>query len=518
MSGATNCPETPRQKMIGMMYLVLTAMLALNVSADVLNGFTIVDTSMQHAIESADLRNAKLYNDMQYLYEQNPAKVGEWLEKSNMVKAKSDSLFNLLQDFRKGVFKLADGDKADPEFKELQEKSNTDIGAQYAGLNQPGINRGKELQKAIEDYREFIIEMFDHDSMRTIAYNQIFYTGVSKNSHGENVDWLNANFESMPAAAVITLLSKYQNDVRAAESQLIQYFKIQQDAGDFRVNKIEARLIPNSKSIIQGGKFHAEIALMAVDTTKTPVYYVNGKQLENEIIDISCPNTGSFPIKGSLEITDHLGNKKTYSFEDEYSVSAPTATIANTDMNAIYRGYENKLEISVPGVPSDKIKVQAEGASIEKKGNLYICKPGADSKATKVAINVSAEIDGKLQAMGRSEFRVLTLPSPTAFLLVNGEPWQPGKKVLKRREIYEAPLIAQYEDGLLKADFRITGFTMVINNKGSMRSETSTSNKFTQGQKDMINNAKSGATLYLQEIKYEGAKSGKLTFPPITLP
>lgn len=518
MSGATNCPETPRQKMIGMMYLVLTAMLALNVSADVLNGFTMVDASMQHAISSADLRNKKLYDDMQYLYQQNPAKVGEWLEKSNRVKTKSDSLVNLLQDFRVGIFKLADGDKVDPNYEELVNKSNTDIGVQYAELNIPNGKRGKELKQAIDDYRDFVIEMFDHDSVRTIAYNQIFYTGKQKNSHGESVDWLNANFESMPAAAVVALLSKYQNDVRTTESQLIQYFKIRQDAGDFRVNKIEARIIPNSKSIIQGGKFQAEIALMAVDTTKTPVYYLNGRQLESSSISIPCPSTGVFPISGYLEIVDNNGDIKSYPFKDEYSVSEPTATIANTDMNAIYRGYENKLAISVPGIPSDKLKISCDGANIQKQGSIYVCKPSPESKHNKITIGVSAEVDGKTQLIASSEFRVLTLPSPTAFLYIDGEPWLPGKKNVKKREIYEAPLIAQYEDGLLKADFQITGFTIVVNNKGSLRTADSKNNKFTQDQKDLIANAKSGSTLYIQDIKYTGAKSGKLAFPPIKLP
>jgi len=86
MSVAKNCPETPRQKMIGMMYLVLTAMLALNVSSEILNGFTMVDNSLHSTIESSDIRNSFLYEDFNYLYKENPAKVGEWLEKAKQIK------------------------------------------------------------------------------------------------------------------------------------------------------------------------------------------------------------------------------------------------------------------------------------------------------------------------------------------------------------------------------------------------------------------------------------------------
>ena len=93
MSGAKNCPETPRQKMIGMMYLVLTAMLALNVSSEILNGFTMVDNSLHSTIESSDMRNDDLYKDFEYIYKENPEKVGEWLNKANQIKKQSDELF-----------------------------------------------------------------------------------------------------------------------------------------------------------------------------------------------------------------------------------------------------------------------------------------------------------------------------------------------------------------------------------------------------------------------------------------
>ena len=93
----------------------------------------------------------------------------------------------------------------------------------------------------LEDYRYFVEQMFDGDSMRIDTYEKRFFTGESFNSHGtEKVAWLNAQFESMPIIAVTTQLSKYEADILTTEQELIQYFKAQTDAGDFRVNKIEA--------------------------------------------------------------------------------------------------------------------------------------------------------------------------------------------------------------------------------------------------------------------------------------
>ena len=112
MGGAKNCPETPRQKMIGMMYLVLTAMLALNVSTDILNGFTLVDKSLHSSIAASDTRNAKLYNDFKAANADNPEKTQEWFDKAIEVQKRADSLFNYIQDFKEHIAILADGNTA----------------------------------------------------------------------------------------------------------------------------------------------------------------------------------------------------------------------------------------------------------------------------------------------------------------------------------------------------------------------------------------------------------------------
>ena len=515
MGGAKNCPETPRQKMIGMMYLVLTAMLALNVSADILNGFSMVDNSLLNSIRNANIRNEGLHDDMQYLYEQNPQKVGEGLEKSKRVKEESDKMFNLLQEFKTGIIRLADGKEADTAGIIIVKKDNLDVAGQYAELSTTGA-RGQQLKDAIKNYRIFVEEMFDNDSNKVQIYESMFNTDPSENSHGEVVDWVNATFESMPAVAVITMLSKYQSDVRATEAELINYFKSKTDAGDFRVNKITAKLIPVSKHVIQGGRYHAEIALMAVDTTKVPEYYLNGNKLDTCIVDFACGSIGTFPIKGQLELTDQYGEKQVFPFEDEYSVGAPSATIANVDMNVVYRGYKNKMEISVPGISSDKLRVSAQGGTIVKEGQYYICTPSA---ASEIVLTVSAEVEGRVQSMGSSKFRVKTLPNPTAFLSINGESWLPGKSKVTRNQIVEGTMIAEYEDGMLNANFKVTGFILSISDgKGGFNSSPSNGNKFTDDQQRRLRNLKPGTKVLIENVKFTGPKSGTLAFPPITLP
>jgi gliding motility-associated protein GldM len=518
MSGAKNCPETPRQKMIGMMYLVLTAMLALNVSADILNGFDMVNDSLNTAIENSKTRNHNLYGDMQALYDLNPTKVGEWLEKANKVKEESDKMFDLLQEFKVGIIALADGKNADPEGNVILKRDDTNVSGEYAEVGTTK-KRGNELKSAIDNYRIFVEEMFGNDSLRSQIYDAMYNTDpIKKNADEPAVEWVDNTFAHMPAVAVITMLSKYQTDVRNTEAELLQYFIQQQDAGDFRVNKIQARLIPDSKNVMQGGRYHAEIALMAVDTTKVPTYYIGENQLDSCIIDIPCNQIGTFPIKGRLEMIDQYGATQTYEFEDHYMVSAPAATVANIDMNVVYKGYDNKMEISVPGIADSQLRVSASGASISKSGNQYICKPTADREIT---ISVSADVDGKIQSIGQKKFRVRPVPSPTAFLrLENNELYNPdleGVK-LRRRDLYSATVVAEYADGMLNANFTVKQFTLYIQQGAGWDNLTVKGNKLTDKEVDRLKKLKAGQKFYFGDIQYTGPKSGKLSMGMIDMP
>jgi gliding motility-associated protein GldM len=518
MSGAKNCPETPRQKMIGMMYLVLTAMLALNVSADILNGFDMVNSSLKNSIVNSSARNQGLYNDMQALYDLNPTKVGEWLEKANKVKEESDKMYNTLQEFKIGIIALADGKKADPEGNVILKRDDTNVSGEYAEVGTTK-ERGNQLKVAIDNYREFVESMFGNDSLHTKIYDAMFNTDpVKKKVDEPAISWIENTFANMPAVAVITMLSKYQSDVRNTEAELIQYFIQQQDAGDFRVNKIQARLIPDSKNVMQGGKYRAEIALMAVDTTKVPTYYIGDRQLESAIVEIPCGQIGTFPISGRLEMIDQYGAVQSYEFEDQYMVSAPVATVANVDMNVVYKGYDNRMEISVPGVAASQLRVSATGASMTKSGNQYICKPTADREIT---ISVSAEIDGKVQTVGQKKYRVRPVPSPTAFLrLSNNELYNPdleGVK-LKRRDLYSSTVVAEYADGMLNANFTVKQFTLYIQQGAGWDNLTVKGNKLTDKEIDRLKKLKAGQKFYFGDIQYTGPKNGKLSMGMIDMP
>ena len=228
MGGAKNCPETPRQKMIGMMYLVLTAMLALNVSTDILNGFTLVDNSLHSSISASDTRNGKLYKDFQKANIENPEKTQEWYDKAIEVQKRADSLYNYVQNFKEQIAILADGQKRVNELKaqgldptmHIEGNSNLDVTAQYAIVQ----GNGAILKETVAYYRDYAAGLAEQDAELRNSIKQSLATERGYNNHEkDSCDWEIAIFEGMPVGASITILTKMQNDIRATEGQLIQY-------------------------------------------------------------------------------------------------------------------------------------------------------------------------------------------------------------------------------------------------------------------------------------------------------
>ena len=184
--------------MIGMMYLVLTAMLALNVSSEVLQGFSLVDKSLQSSIQSANVRMDALLGDFQSLYDLNPTKVKEWLDKAHVVEQQSDSLFDYIQNFKYQMIRLADGKDADPKALEIEAKDNLDVAGQYALVE----GNGKVLKRKLEEYRQLLVDLSAGDTLKQSMYEMTFNVENPKDK-----TWEQAMFEMMPlsAAAIMVL-------------------------------------------------------------------------------------------------------------------------------------------------------------------------------------------------------------------------------------------------------------------------------------------------------------------------
>lgn len=459
MSGAKNCPETPRQKMIGMMYLVLTAMLALNVSSSILEGFVMVDNSLHTSIESLNIRNKAQYADFQSLNDKNPKKVKEWLDKALIAKQQSDDIFNYIQKFKVDIIRLVDEENANDSawVKQIKAKDNSDKSAKYAILD----GNGKILRTKINAYREFLVKNSEGNIDKIKNYNSVFATNKLKQSDGTTKPWEDTVFEGVPLAAVVTILTKYQTDIRESEAELVQFLKAQTDASDFRVNKVEALVIPDSRYVIKGDRYKARIVLSAVDSTQTPTYYVNGSAISRGAYEVGCAAVGLKTYSGQITLPGNDGIVRKYPFKSDYMVGEPTATMSNEDLNVVYKGIDNKFSVSVPGVAAANISVRVDGgsASLIAPGR-FIIRPSRDGE---IRINVFAKIDKKELAMGGSNYRVKYLPDPKAFIQPNDAGAKPIRGgFMSPSGLKSSSLIASYgNDELVKANFTVTSFTLI---------------------------------------------------------
>ena len=491
--------------MINLMYVVLMAMLALNVSSDVLNGFSLVDKSLQTTTNNATQVNQGIYDDFEEQMKANPKKVKEWYDKAQQVRKMSDSLFNFAEELKELIVKRSDGEDGDVH----DIKNREDLEAATSVMLAPGTGRGTALFKGINSYRDQIIKMVTDSAQRRIIANNL-NTEVPKNVRSLGKNWQEYMFESMPTAAAVTLLTKLQSDVRYAEGEVLHGLAANIGVKDIRVNELNAYVIPNAQTIVQGGRFSAQILMAAVDTTNRPTIYIGGHKIESDrgIYETVCNKTGDFTLVGYIEMMNAQGELVRRDFEQKYSVVAPSATVSADLMNVLYAGYDNPMSVSVPGVPANKLQVSMTGGGLTPKGDgKFIARPtavGGDA-----VITVAAHTEGRLQEMGKFSFRVRKLPDPTAFIAYadgqGGENHFKGGKLAKQVLMNVNALGAAVDDGLLNIPFHVQGFeTVFYDNMGNAIPEVSNSAEFTARQKNMFRSLARGKRFFITRIRAIG--------------
>ena len=320
----------------------------------------------------------------------------------------------------------------------------------------------------------------------------------------------------MPVCASITVLTKIQNDIRTYEGKVVQVLYSNTDASDVRVNKMGAYIIPRSEYVIRGSKYQAQIILAGIDSTKAPEYFIEGQKInENGLYEVVASGIGEKRYKGQIAY-QHLGETVYLPFEGRYTVGEPTATISNTDLNIMYRGYNNPFSISVPGVPAEKVQVRCPGAAITKQGGNWIIKPSANS-ADKLTIEVLAEVDGRTAVMGSHVYRVKNLPKPNAYFEINGQVTEETKIARKALINPANKIVASYgADGLIQAKFTITGFQVKLPTGASFNIK---GDKLDAKSIDAIGKLKQGNQVNIMYIKATGpdGKEVQLRGLPIEL-
>jgi gliding motility-associated protein GldM len=528
-----------RQKMINMMYLVLTALLALNVAKEVLNAFVIINMGLLQQKESIEHKNEAILTEFsnQRIIDSANTRLQFLDSQAIYINRLSGDLISDIEKMK--VEMVVKVDKVN-ETKALDlvknpmkvdRKDDYDGPTRFFGTNNPpgATGRAHDLKIKINEFRKNCITVVDkvlEDPMYNTSRVQIkaeisselniLLTNDPKDNK-EYPTWEMQYFYHLPLSAALTELTKWQNFVEGAESDMLNFLWKEISRNVYKFDKIKVAVIPKSNFVTSGSNFEADVFLAAYSTNggslptitygstvdtgtmKVPGGIVLSKdKFVDGVGKVSFPVSGSGEktFAGTLQMTDPSGNIKTLPFSTVYNVAPPSATISPSELNVVYYGTNNPFSISVPGVASNNIIVSASGATVTGSNGKYVINPV--NTTGKITVSVSARMqDGTTQRMGTQEFRIKRVPDPE--ILIAGK--KSGSTINKDRLLL-SPIIPDM------SGFLFPVYANVLSVKGSVKDASGnyvpinfTGNQFDAETKRKIKAAPDGSKLYLEEIR-----------------
>lgn len=531
--------ETPRQAMIGMMYLFYTALLALNVSAEILTAFSLVDGSLRKTNTITEGVIADTQNEFVKAMVNDSAGVAPYKALADQVITEADKAYNEIQHWKEQLVFTLEGVSSEEELRAkhdndkesyigdlVSKKDDNNVGGQIF------ITEGHstDIKKSRESYRDFLISIVNKDTVSTEqaiesrkslinSLEQMLSTEETKslNDEGEMLPWEVANFEHLPAAGVLSLMTKMQSDVRNTESSMLTYLLSQIGKADMKFNAIKAVVNSPKSYVLVGEPYKAEIFIAAYDSTQNPDILVGGSPVKvvngvgQYTGNTSAPGPKSFG--GVIKLKNKsTGEIKDYPFKGEYEVGQSSLSVSPTKMNVLYIGVPNPIDVTASGYDPSKLHVSISQGSIPSAG-----KPGqyhANVKQQGTAnITVTATVDGQTKNLGTRQFRVMRVPNPTA--TVNGQSsGLIGKAILAAQQGVKADMGSDF---VFDMKFNVTSFKVSTTIKGFVQDAVSNGPAFSAQQKQIINSANVGSKIYIEEIKARGPDGSIRDLSPICL-
>ncbi|MCL2434933.1 MAG: gliding motility protein GldM [Lentimicrobiaceae bacterium] len=517
--GASNCPETPRQRLIGMLYLVLTAMLALNVSKDILNAFAIVDETLGRSnlitVSKNNQDYAELLRQKAILGEE---KVAREFEKAMKLKEISNEMIGFIEDLRVRYIEFVEDasathpDGTPKSVAQLRFKDNISKSTFFM------MNQGNaiELRNRLAEYRAQLLSLVnenDREAMsQTIGLN---VDGTFTNTSGATESWEVHYFEGVIFAAGVTLLNKTIGEVRHAESSVLKYILASISRDDFKVSNFRGKAIPASQLVFLGEPFEADVIVAAYDDQQPiEVWWrmgtgemtsPQGNMIKGDAgiarLKIPTNQVGDFSFTGLVKMTGPDGMPRTFPFHNNFTVMAPSATVAADKMNVLYAGIDNPVSVNA-SVPAERVSISLTGGGNSTKtgpGTYNITVP-ENLVGRTITINILADINGKQQSMGSNLFRVKRVPDPVAVL---GGNIKSGGKVAKGELLANPFILADMgTDFVYDLRWTVNSYQVTFIIRGIEEAPLqSTSRHFTDAIKAKINSSPSGTSIYFTDIK-----------------
>jgi gliding motility-associated protein GldM len=503
---------SPRQKMINMMYLVLTAMLALNVSAEILKAFHMVEVSMDKAGVNIEDKNTNTLKAIDNYHTKNPADaVGTDMYKRSIEAAKiADEATKYVTELKNLLIEQAEGRKDGDANSELTKADNIELHANYLIVKDGGAN-GEALKKKINETRDKLIALLPKDKQSLVKSD--LNTDIEK---GSTQTWQSEMFEHTPLAAVVALLSKTVNDVKNTESQVLDILKAQLTDDIVIVSNFEPKVIPNNGTYITLGSEYSADIFLAASTRQEADIKVNGSSIKVEggvgKYTLVPTREGEIEYKGVISTRKSSGEVVPYPFSGKFTALKPLAVISATKMNVVYIGLDNPISVSVPGYSASQIQVScSSGGTLKQEGQAgtYLLKVSGASREIEITASVK-DSKGQIKKMGLQKYRVRQVPKPTPMLgsIEASGPVSPG--VLKSAAFVYANLKDFAFEGI---QFKPTKYTVIyLPKRGEGRAYQGAGAAVTPEIRAMLNSVRTGDRIVLAQIQANGP-AGNVNIP-----
>lgn len=496
-------PKEPRQKMINMMYLVLTAMLALNVSAEILNAFRTVNQSLANANEIIELKNQGLFGS----FERKAAdpktaeKAKIWQAKALQAKGYADNLYNYIESLKTEMMVAAGQKQPGGDYKEDNLEAPTRILVEGP--------KGKDLYQKLKDYRSHLLGI-DNNISKEFEKTLPMDLSIPKSNNQGNRQWEAAYFRMTPTIASITMLSKFQNDVRNSEAQVVDYCHRQIGAVEIVYDEFQAFAGTNSEYLMPGQELVITAGVGAFSKSARPSISIDGSGVSLNPQGVAEYKTtvggpGTYTKRVHITFIKPDGTPGALDKEVQYTVGSPTGASVSADaVKVLYIGLENPLTITGGSAGAEKTQATINNGSLKSLGGgKYVATVTTPGKAT-----IDVTVEGKTTPF---EFRVKRVPDPIA-MIGQSSGGRIATNALKAQQGVRADLRDFVFEGV---KFDVVSYVFYATGAGFPEAAYTQNSGpyFNADAKKYLERCKPGSTVVIDEIKAKGPDGGIRVLP-----
>jgi gliding motility-associated protein GldM len=497
-------PSEPRQKMINMMYLVLTALLALNVSSEILNAFKTVNNSLDKSNTIIDESNKAISEGMKELMNDpnTRLKAAEWGPKADQALALTREASQYITELKTKLLQEA-GLKEDGTYKE----DNLDAATRL--FEKQG--EGEKLHARLKKYKEDVLKVLPPELATKLEASLPIDLEKPKTENAGNNTWSAAYFRMTPAIAGITILSKFDNDIKRSGNLVANTCLEQVGKVKLILDKFEPLVSQNTEYTLPGMPIKITAGLGAFSTQNLPTVSINGSSRPVDPAtgtaswETTASGGGDQSVTVVINYTDPNGDKQTATKTVKYTVGQPSgASIFLEKMNVMYIAEENPITVSSGSGKAEKMSVTFTAGGVSGAGGAgkFIVKPTAVGNAT-----VNVNVDGKNYPF---PIRVKRLPDPVP---VVGS--LSGGKMSAASFKAQGGVRAILKDSDFDSPFSIVSYTLAGNGAGFQQYTPFTVNGSPWGSNAVITNARAGSTIFIDDIIAKGRDGSNRKLPSI---